>query len=65
MDSNTLVESAGLYGESGIHKINYKLQKIIQSQSLDKKYFGEGCDFITLANGTKEIYQMTWKEDKV
>jgi glutamine cyclotransferase len=52
-----LYESAGKYGQSDIRKTDLKSGKVLQSQKLDAKYFGEG---ITVFNG--KIYQLTYQE---
>lgn len=64
-DDNTLLESAGLYGESAIHFINLSDMKVQKETTLDKQFFAEGCDIITNNNGEKLTYQMTWMERKV
>mmetsp|Transcript_73647 Transcript_73647/g.85551 ORF Transcript_73647/g.85551 Transcript_73647/m.85551 type:complete len:307 (-) Transcript_73647:27-947(-) len=61
-DSTTLLESVGIYGGSAIHKINLITGDITQNTKLPGGYFGEGCDYIVLPNGQKEVYQMTWEE---
>jgi len=63
-DPDTLIESVGLYGESAIQYLDSKNMKVLKSQSLDKKFFGEGCDIVT-NNNQQEIYQLTWKERKM
>jgi len=63
-DSNTLIESAGLYGESAIQYLDLKDMAVIKSQLTDPKYFGEGCEYV-VNNDEKEIYQLTWREGKV
>ena len=64
-DSNTLIESAGLYGESAIQYIDVNTMDIIKSQKLDPKYFGEGCEVVVNENNEVEIYQLTWREGKM
>jgi len=63
-DSNTLIESAGLYGESAIQYLDLKDFKVIKSQPMNPKYFGEGCEYV-VNNDQREIYQLTWREGKV
>ncbi|RYD55807.1 MAG: glutaminyl-peptide cyclotransferase [Sphingobacteriales bacterium] len=53
----SLYESTGEYGSSDIRKTELKTGKVLQSQKLDDKYFGEG---LTVLNG--KIYQLTYKE---
>jgi glutamine cyclotransferase len=52
-----LYESTGRYGQSDIRKTDLNTGKVLQSQKLDAKYFGEG---ITVFNG--KIYQLTYQE---
>lgn len=54
-----LYESTGQYGSSDIRKVDVKTGKVLLSQKMDKRYFGEG---ITLLNG--KIYQLTYREGK-
>ena len=63
-DSNQIIESAGLYGESEIHRLDLNKMEISSQQRLSKQYFGEGNDWIML-NGEKEYHQLTYKERKV
>jgi len=64
-DSNTLIESAGLYGESRLHFVNLDDMNVKSSVDLSKDFFAEGCTMITNSNGDKEIYQLTWREGKM
>ena len=57
--NNTLYESTGEYGTSGIFKTNFEKGNIEKSIFLDKEYFGEG---ITILND--KIYQLTYKNQK-
>ena len=59
-DSTTLIESAGLYGESGINYLNLNDMTVSNSVKIPNEYFGEGCTFIG-----DEIYQLTWQERKM
>jgi len=54
-----LYESVGEYGQSDIRETNLADGKVIRSQKLDDRYFGEG---ITLLHG--KLYQLTYKEGK-
>ena len=62
MVGNRFLESSGLYGHSYLHfltldekektvKIDYKTER-----KLDKKYFGEGCEYVKLSNGQTRVY---------
>ncbi len=55
--NDTLYESTGHHGFSGIKKLNYKTGEVYKSVNLAKEYFGEG---ITILND--KIYQLTWKK---
>ncbi len=63
MNDNTLLESAGLYGESEIHYVNLSDMSVSQVHKMDGKYFAEGCDLIEDETGKKTIYQLTWQEN--
>jgi len=63
--NNILLESAGLYGESGMHYLNLDDMSVNNHYQLEGKYFGEGADFILNQAGEKEIYQLTWRERDV
>jgi glutamine cyclotransferase len=52
-----LYESTGQYGSSDIRKTDLKTGKVLQSQKMENKYFGEG---LTILNG--KLYQLTYKE---
>ena len=54
-----LYESTGQKGQSSIRKTALKTGKVLQKQSLDAAYFGEG---ITIYDG--KIYQLTWQSKK-
>jgi glutamine cyclotransferase len=62
---NVLLESAGLYKESGMHFIDLNDMSLKNSYSLEGKYFGEGADYILDEFGEKQIYQLTWRERDV
>jgi len=62
---NILLESAGLYGESGMHYLNLADMTTNSHYQLEGKYFGEGADYILNEAGEKEIYQLTWRERDV
>ena len=50
-------ESTGQYGSSMIAKVDMVTGKVLQSNALERKYFGEGA---CIHNGF--IYQITWTE---
>lgn len=52
-----LYESTGLKGESTLRRVDLSSGEVLQSISLDAKYFGEGAAIL----GGK-IYQLTWEE---
>lgn len=54
-----LYESTGQYGSSDIRKVDLKTGKVLASQKMDSRYFGEG---LTVLNG--KIYQLTYREGK-
>ncbi|QZE14003.1 glutaminyl-peptide cyclotransferase [Halosquirtibacter laminarini] len=58
-NNGLLYESTGEHGTSGIYKIDLTTNKVVDSVSLDKEYFGEG---VTLLNGN--LYQLTYKKQK-
>jgi len=64
LDSNTLIESAGLYGKSTIQLIKFPSMTISKQTKLGTSYFSEGCVPLVV-NGVTYIHQMTWKEGKV
>lgn len=51
-----LYEGTGLENKSKLMKVDLATGKVLQSKSLDAKYFGEG---ITIINDT--LYQLTWQ----
>jgi glutamine cyclotransferase len=58
----TIYETTGLYGSSKLHKIDPQTFQIIQSTTLDNKYFGEGSTYYTDKDGNGRIIEITWKE---
>lgn len=64
-NANTLIESAGIYGESGIHLIDLDDLHSKSSSNLSRDFFGEGCTMIPTDSGNNEIYQLTWRERKM
>jgi glutamine cyclotransferase len=54
----TFFEGTGLYGKSGLRRIDPKTGRVQQSISLAENFFGEG---ITIFND--QIIQLTWKEE--
>jgi glutamine cyclotransferase len=54
-----LYESTGQYGSSDIRKVELKTGKVLLSQKMEARYFGEG---LTILNG--KIYQLTYREGK-
>ncbi|MFZ3071072.1 MAG: glutaminyl-peptide cyclotransferase [Anaerolineaceae bacterium] len=53
----SLYESAGLYGQSSLRKVELATGEVLQEVSLEETYFAEG---LTLLND--QLYQLTWKE---
>lgn len=51
-----LYESTGQHGESGIYKINPKDGKVIQQNSLNIRFFGEGLEVYK-----DKLYLLTWR----
>jgi Glutamine cyclotransferase len=54
-----LYESAGLYGQSTLRKLELESGAVLLEERLDAQYFAEG---LTLLDG--KLYQLTWKENK-
>ena len=54
-----LYESIGQYRSSDVRKVDLKTGKVLLSQKMDARYFGEG---LTILNG--KIYQLTYREGK-
>lgn len=54
-----LYEGTGQYGASDLRKTDVTTGKVLASQKLENRFFGEG---ITIING--KIYQLTYKEGK-
>nr|WP_294775021.1 glutaminyl-peptide cyclotransferase [uncultured Flavobacterium sp.] len=57
--NDTLIESTGLKGKSYVAKVDYKIGKTYQKQSLDIQYFGEGITVVK-----DKIYQLTWENQE-
>ncbi len=57
-DGGFLYEGTGEYGNSGIFKIAPSSGQVLQSRTLESKYFGEG---ITIFEN--RLIQLTWKSD--
>jgi glutaminyl-peptide cyclotransferase len=55
--SGTLYESAGLYGQSSLRKVDPQTGKVLQRVDLPAQYFGEG-----LALAGNRLIQLTWHE---
>jgi len=64
IDSDTLVLSSGIHGESivGLFHVDHNKLEVneIKSKKLSSKYFGEGSTFFD-----GKIYTLTWKAGKV
>lgn len=58
-ENGYMYEGTGQYGESELRLVDYKQNKVIQSQKLDKSIFGEGITIL----GNK-IYQLSWQNKK-
>ena len=54
-----LYESTGQYGSSDIRKVDLTTGKVLSSEKMEARYFGEG---LTILNG--KIYQLTYREGK-
>ncbi|KRO66951.1 MAG: hypothetical protein ABR84_01685 [Cryomorphaceae bacterium BACL21 MAG-121220-bin10] len=55
---DTLYEGTGQYGSSSLRQLDLKRGKVLQQNTLDNQYFGEG---ITILNN--KIYQLTWRSN--
>jgi glutamine cyclotransferase len=64
-DANTLLESGGGYGRSVIQYLNAADMKVLKKQGLDNDYFGEGCELLSNGQNGNNVYQMTYRENKV
>ncbi len=53
-----LYESAGLYGQSTLRKLELESGAVLLEERLDEQYFAEG-----LALWDDKLYQLTWKEN--
>lgn len=58
-DDGELYESTGLYGKSSIRKVDLETGKVLQSEKLDDRYFGEG-----LTLWQDRLIQLTWVAKK-
>jgi len=63
-NSTHLIESTGLYGESGIQYVKLSTMKVTKRTKLGANYFGEGTDFFTSTVGD-ELIMLTYKERKM
>jgi glutaminyl-peptide cyclotransferase len=61
LDSETLLESSGIYGKSYINIMSYPDLKIKKTHKLDKKFFGEGSDMAVI-DGKINYFMLTWRE---
>jgi glutaminyl-peptide cyclotransferase len=57
VEGDVLYEGTGQYGRSTLRKVDLKTGQVLQQQTLDPNYFGEGITIIG-----DRIYQLTWKE---
>ncbi|MEX2606314.1 MAG: glutaminyl-peptide cyclotransferase [Kiritimatiellia bacterium] len=57
IDGDVWLESTGQYGKSELREVDRETGRVLRSQSLPKRYFGEG---LALLNG--KLYQLTWRE---
>lgn len=60
--SNTLYESFGLYGKSGLCKLDPVTGNSTKCVTMDSKYFAEGMQVYTDQHGKELLIQITWKE---
>lgn len=51
-------EGTGLYGASTLRRVDPETGEVLQTHSLDRRYFGEG---VAVRDG--RIYQLTWKSN--
>ena len=51
-----ILESGGLYGSSSIHFLDLATMDIFNKKDLPDKFFAEGADMITKADGTKVVH---------
>jgi len=59
LQDGVLLESAGLYGESDLRRVDLKTGEVLQQADLDATYFAEG-----LALVDDRLIQITWQEGK-
>lgn len=59
--SDTLFESYGLYGKSGLCRLDPVTGNQIKCVTMDKQYFAEGMQVYTDSNGKEKLIQLTWK----
>lgn len=59
LDSKTLWESSGLYGQSTLRKVDLETGKVLQRVNVPVDYFAEG---MTEFKG--KLYQLTWEHHK-
>lgn len=57
-ENDTLYESAGLYKQSALRKLNYQTGEILKEVKLADQYFAEG---LTIMND--KLYQLTYQEN--
>ena len=53
-------ESTGEYGRSTLRQVDLKTGKVLRSEALSGRYFGEGL----AADDRGNLYQLTWREGK-
>jgi len=63
-NSTHLMETTGLYGESGIQYVQLSNMRVTKRTRLTSSYFGEGGDFFTSTVGN-ELIMLTYKERKM
>lgn len=57
-----LYEGTGMHGESQLRKLDPSNGNVLQSHSMDKRYFGEGIAHFKNKDGADRIIQLTWRE---
>lgn len=60
--SNTLFESFGLYGKSGLCQLDPITGNSTKCVTMDSKYFAEGMQVYMDKDGKERLIQITWKE---
>lgn len=58
-DGKNLVESTGMYGQSGLYRYDVPGGKVLDSARLAERYFGEGS--VAVGN---DVFYLTWKSKK-